>query len=94
MNQGNIFLADRSVISVHTKPETSERLSRLAKATRRSKSFLANAAIERYLDAEEEFVSTIQTRISTAEERRIVSSDDLLGRFKFRMETKFDNTTS
>lgn len=46
-------MAERSVISVHTDPETRERLERLAKATRRSKSFLANEAITRFLDQEE-----------------------------------------
>jgi predicted transcriptional regulator len=50
----------RSVISVHTKPETSQRLDRLAGLTKRSKSFLANEAIERYLNEEEAFVASVQ----------------------------------
>jgi predicted transcriptional regulator len=51
---------DRSVISVHTKPETSKRLAELAAITRRSKSFLANSAIERYLQEEEAFVASVK----------------------------------
>ena len=52
--------SSRSVISVHTKPETSQRLEELALITRRSKSFLANDAIERYLQEEEAFVSSVK----------------------------------
>lgn len=52
-----------SVISVHAEPETSRRLSQLAKATRRSKSFLANEAIERYLAAEEKFAASVKRGI-------------------------------
>ena len=51
-HMGKRDMANRSVISVHTKPETSKRLEELATLTRRSKSFLANEAIERYLSEE------------------------------------------
>ena len=60
-------MANRSVISVHTKPETSNRLARLAQVTRRSKSFLANEAIERYLSQEEAFVTGIKNGLAQAE---------------------------
>jgi predicted transcriptional regulator len=57
----------RSVISVHTKPETSKRLDELAIITRRSKSFLANEAIERYLQAEEAFVMSVKRGLADAD---------------------------
>ena len=57
-----LSMADRYVLSVNTKPEIRDRLDRLAAVTRRSKSFLANEAIERYLAAEEEFVERVEAR--------------------------------
>ena len=52
-------MANRAIISVHASPETSDRLDLLAKATQRSRSFLANAAIERYLEEEEQFLAAV-----------------------------------
>lgn len=86
-------MAERSVISVHTKPEVSERLSRLATATQRSKSFLANEAIERYLAAEEQFLATIDQRAAGMDAGDGISSATLLDRFEGRMKAKFDRTT-
>ena len=83
-------MADRSVISVHTKPETSARLSRLAAVTQRSKSFLANEAIERYLAAEEQFVSTVEQRIADMDAGTGITSTALLDRFEQRMKAKFE----
>ena len=57
----------RSVISVHTKPEIAKRLDQLATATRRSKSFLASEAIERYLKEEEAFIASVRRGIADAE---------------------------
>ena len=73
-------MAERSVISVHTKQETSKRLSQLAKATRRSKSFLANEAIERYLAAEEDFVAGVKRGIEQIEEGHSSTTDEILDR--------------
>lgn len=69
-------MANRSVISVHTKPETSQRLDDLAALTRRSKSFLANEAIERYLREEEAFVQSVRRGIADADAGRMVSTAD------------------
>ena len=69
-------MAERAVISVHTEPETSRRLEELARLTRRSKSFLANEAIERYLEEEEAFVASVRGGITDAEAGRTHSTDD------------------
>ena len=86
-------MADRYVLSVNTKPEIRDRLERLATVTRRSKSFLANEAIERYLVAEEEFIERIEARMAEAESGELISSDELRNRFKTRMEVKFKPAT-
>ena len=78
MNQklAEVVTNNRSVISVHTKPETSKRLDELALATRRSKSFLANEAIERYLAEEEDFVSSVHRGMADADAGRLVTTDE------------------
>jgi predicted transcriptional regulator len=73
---------NRSVISVHTRPETSKRLDDLASLTRRSKSFLANEAIERYLAEEEDFVASVHRGIADADAGRVVSTDAARARIK------------
>ena len=87
-------MADRYVLSVNTKPETRDRLDRLAAVTRRSKSFLANEAIERYLATEEEFVERVEARRAEMKDGVGVTGDDLLSRFESRMERKFSTAKS
>ena len=70
-------MTERSVISVHTKPEISKRLESLASLTRRSKSFLANDAIERYLEEEEAFILDVQAGMSDAEAGRTITTKEL-----------------
>lgn len=76
MNQ-KLALPSRSVISVHTKPEIAKRLDKLATLTRRSKSFLANEAIERYLSEEEDFVSSIKQGMEDAKTGRVYTSKEV-----------------
>ena len=87
-------MADRYVLSVNTKPKTRDRLDRLAAVTRRSKSFLANEAIERYLATEEEFVERVEARRAEMKDGVGVTGDDLLSRFESRMERKFSTAKS
>lgn len=82
-------MAERCVLSVSTKPDVRDRLDRLAAVTRRSKSFLANEAIERYLAAEEEFVARIEARIAEAGDGNFIGTDDLRRRFTANMKTRF-----
>ncbi len=70
-------LAERAVISIHTTPETSRRLAELAAVTRRSKSFLANEAIERYLAEEEAFVASVKRGIADADAGRTHTTDEV-----------------
>lgn len=67
----------RSVISVHTKPEVSERLDTLSSVTRRSKSYLANEAIERYLSEEESFIASVKQGIADADAGRVYTTEEL-----------------
>jgi predicted transcriptional regulator len=85
MNQTNYTKENpqnRSVISVHTKRDTSKRLEALALVTQRSKSFLANEAIERYLSEEESFVTSVHRGIADADAGRIYTTDQAIERVK------------
>lgn len=73
---------NRSVISVHTKQDTSKRLEALALVTKRSKSFLANEAIERYLSEEESFVASVHRGIADADAGRIYTTEQAIERVK------------
>jgi predicted transcriptional regulator len=75
-------MANRSVISVHTKPETSKRLEELATLTRRSKSFLANEAIERYLSEEEAFVASVRQGQADVAAGRTYNTDEMRERLQ------------
>ena len=84
-------MANRSVISVHTKPEISKRLEELATLTRRSKSFLANEAIERYLAEEEAFITSVRRGISDIAGGRVHDSDEMRERLKAFVAEKTAN---
>lgn len=87
-------MTDRYILSVSTNREIRDRLDRLASLTRRSKSYLANEAIERYLSLEEEFVERIEARRTEMVEGIGITSDELLSRFEKRMERKFSTSQS
>lgn len=89
-----ITMAERCVLSVSTKPELRERLDKLASVTRRSKSFLANEAIERYLASEEDFVNRIENRKAQMRQGDGITGDELLSRFESRMKAKFNTAQS
>lgn len=76
------MMSDRAVISVHTKPEVSQRLDELAALTRRSKSYLANEAIERYLQDEEEYVASVRRGVADADAGRLFTTDDVRERLQ------------
>lgn len=84
-------MANRKVISVHTKLETSKRLDKLAAVTRRSKSFLANEAIERYLREEESFVASVHRGIVDAEAGRTYTMKEARKRTKDFIGKKADS---
>jgi predicted transcriptional regulator len=69
------MMAPRATVTFHTSPEVKARLERLAALTRRSKSFLTNEAVERYLAEEEAFVAAVQEGIAEAEAGILIGHD-------------------
>ncbi len=70
-------MANRAVLSVHTKPETSERLGKLAEASGRTRSALANEALETFLDHQEWMIAEIERGIEDARAGRVIEHADM-----------------
>ncbi len=85
-------MSNRSVISVHTKPETSKRLDKLATLTRRSKSFLANEAIERYLKEEESFIASVTKGQADIKAGQVHTTNEMREQLKKFISKKASNT--
>ena len=70
-------MSNRATVTFHTSPDVKARLERLATATRRSKSFLTNEAVERYLADEEAFIAGVHEGLDQADAGQFVSTSDL-----------------
>ena len=68
-------MTDRATVTFHTSPEVKSRLARLSALTQRSASFLANAAVERYLAEEEAFVQAVEEGMAQAEAGLLIDHD-------------------
>lgn len=68
-------MANRATVTFHTSPDVKERLDRLATVTRRSKSFLTNEAVERYLSEEEAFVAAVEEGLAQANAGELIDHD-------------------
>ena len=69
-------MSARATVTFHTSNEVKARLERLAVHTRRSRSFLANEAVERYLSDEEDFVRAVEGAVAEAEAGDLIARDD------------------
>ena len=65
----------RATVTFHTSPATKARLDQLATATQRSKSFLTNAAVERYLADEEAFIAAVEQGLAEANAGKLIDHD-------------------
>jgi predicted transcriptional regulator len=79
---------DSAVVTVRVSRETKHRLETLAAATKRSKSFLAAEAIERFLAEEAWQVEQIERGVADADAGRVVGAE----RVHAWMRSWFDET--
>ena len=63
--------------SMRIPKETKQKLEELAKATGRSKAYLANEAIDRYIDIEEWHIKAVQEGLRAVEEGRVVPLEEV-----------------
>lgn len=78
-------MTGRATVTFHTTPETKARLDRLAEVTRRSKSFLTNEAVERYLAEEEAFVASVERGFADADAGRVQTTAEARDRLRTLM---------
>lgn len=67
-----------TTITVRVSTELRDRLEAIAKETRRSKSFLSNEAIERYVESEEEFIESIRQAEKDIDEGRGIPHEEVM----------------
>lgn len=75
-------MTERAVLSVHTWSETREKLEALAKVQGRTKSSLANEAIEQYVSHHEWLTSEIEKGLAAADEGQLIDDDAMEAWFR------------
>lgn len=68
-------MSSRATVTFHTSPEVKARLDVLASRTRRSKSFLTNEAVERYLSEEEDFIRDVELGLAEADAGQVMEHE-------------------
>lgn len=68
---------ESTVLTIRVSPDTKDQLDKLAQATKRSKSFLAAEALERYLEVEAWQVAEIKKALREADAGDFASEEDL-----------------
>ena len=68
-------MTPRATVTFHTSPDTKARLDKLAAFTRRSKSYLTNEAVERYLADEESFVTAVEEGLAQADAGQLIEHE-------------------
>ena len=71
-------MAKSALLSVRMPEDLTDRLEKLARATERSKSFLAAQAIEEYVAVQEWQVAAIQEGVAAAKNGDVVGHDEAL----------------
>ena len=82
MNTYGDNVSNNALISVRVEDDLAKRLERLAKATDRSKSYLAAQAIEEYVALQEWQVQAIQKGVAAAKRGDVVSHDKAIAELK------------
>lgn len=75
-------MSERAVLSVHTRPETRNKLDALAKAQGRTKSSLANEALEQYVAHQEWLAKEIARGVAAADAGEFVSDEAMEAWFR------------
>ena len=75
-------MAERAVLSVHTRPETKRKLEALARATKRTKSALANEALDQYVSHQEWLIREIERGVAAADAGELVEDAEVEAWFR------------
>lgn len=75
-------MSNRAVLSVHTSPETRQKLDALARATNRTKSALANEALEQYVSHQEWLINEIEKGVAAADRGELIDDAEVEAWFR------------
>ena len=75
-----------TTMTIRLDPQLKEKLGRLAEGTQRSRSFLAAAAVETYVDRELAIIEGIERGTADVEAGRTVSHDDAMASIRRRID--------
>ena len=75
-----------TTMTIRLDPQLKEKLGRLAEGTQRSRSFLAAAAVETYVDRELAIIEGIERGLADVEADRTVSHDDAMASIRRRID--------
>jgi len=73
------------MITIRTDAETLERLDRLAKATERSRNYLANQALKAFLDEQAWQIAAIQEGLASLDAGEGVPDEEVAAHFRRRL---------
>ena len=80
----------REQVSFKLEANTKRRLEALAAATRRTKTFVLEEAINHYLDLNEWQIKSIQEGLEDARAGRIITHETLVAKWERRLEDSLD----
>lgn len=82
--------AKREQVSFKLDVNTKRRLEALAVATRRTRTFVLEEAINQYLDLNEWQLKSIEEGLADAKEGRVIDSETLVKQLEVRVESSLD----
>jgi len=82
--------AKREQVSFKLDVNTKRRLEALAVATRRTRTFVLEEAINQYLDLNEWQLKSIEEGLADAKEGRVIDSETLVKQLEARVESSLD----
>lgn len=83
----------KEVMTIRIDRETRDKLDQLAKATARSKSFLAEEAIRDYVKIHEWQIQAIQEGIRQADEGELIHHEEIRKKWEKKLEDSLDKSS-
>ena len=80
----------KEILTVRLDGETKEKLERIAKATDRSKSYIASEAIRDYINLNEWQIQAIQKGIEQADKGQVISHNKIKTKWEKKLANSLD----
>jgi predicted transcriptional regulator len=83
-------MAAEKTTTIRMDPRTLKRVDGIARALSRSRAWVINQAVERYLDYEEWFIAAVKHGLKDAEDGQLVEHEAVVRRWESRRGAKVD----